>query len=274
MLVEEIEETNNSKNSEHSKNTVDSEKIKEQIKKCMLLLQRHTKDEEKFVALLILPKLLNPKDKELMSIVFKEIDFVFLRRLLISDNSDNNSESQSSLYKIISLNIISSFCYYPEFLNEKRIIKTIPYLISILNENEDLEVTLEILDIFILFTTNENTLREISIPESIKRINNLIINSNHDEIKDKSIKILLYLCQSKYCNSVITIIPKLSEYFIKNNSEFKFRILEIFVALFANMSLNKMRLPDNNQWLLNITKALKIILSNKLGSSQMIIVLF
>jgi len=84
MLVEEIEETNNSKNSEHSKNTVDSEKIKEQIKKCMLLLQRHTKDEEKFVALLILPKLLNPKDKELMSIVFKEIDFVFLRRLLIS----------------------------------------------------------------------------------------------------------------------------------------------------------------------------------------------
>jgi len=77
----------------------------------------------------------------------------------------------------------------------------------------------------------------------------------------------LYLCQSKYCNSVITIIPKLSEYFIKNNSEFKFRILEIFVALFANMSLNKMRLPDNNQWLLNITKALKIILSNKLGKT-------
>jgi len=57
---------------------------KDQINKCMLLLQSHTKDEEKFVALLILPKLLNPNDKELMTIVFKEIDFKFLRRLLIS----------------------------------------------------------------------------------------------------------------------------------------------------------------------------------------------
>jgi len=65
-------------------NNLNENNKKIQIEKCMLLLQSHTNDEEKFVALLILPKLLNPNDKELMTIVFKRIDFKFLRRLLIS----------------------------------------------------------------------------------------------------------------------------------------------------------------------------------------------
>jgi len=98
--------------------------------------------------------------------------------LLISEYSDNDSESQSSLYKIISLNILYSFCGYTEFLNDKRIIKTIPYLISLLNENEDSEVLNILLDIFILFTNCEKTLKEICIPESMEGINRLIINSN------------------------------------------------------------------------------------------------
>jgi len=53
---------------------------------------------------------------------------------MLKEYSDNDSESQSSLYRIISLNILYSFCGYNEFLNDKRIIKTIPYLISLLNE--------------------------------------------------------------------------------------------------------------------------------------------
>eukprot|EP00833_Pecoramyces_ruminatium_P002281 jgi/Orpsp1_1/1176313/evm.model.c7180000057152.1 len=256
MILEEINEKNKKKNNE----VTNDKKTKDQIKKCMLLLKSHTKDEEKFVALLILPKLLDPNDKELMSIVYKEIDFVFLRRLLLS----NNSDSQSSLYKIISLNIISSFCYYPEFLSDKKMIKTIPYLISILNANEDPEIILEILNIFVIFTNNEKTLREISIPESTKKINNLIINSTTDEIKSKSIEILTIFCQTEYYNSVIKIIPNLSECFTKINSELKFLILKLFVALFTNISLNKVNLIDDNQWLSNIQKALKTLLSNKL----------
>jgi len=53
---------------------------------------------------------------------------------MLTEYTDNESNSQPSLYKMISLNIISSFCYYSEFLNDKRILKTIPYMISLLNE--------------------------------------------------------------------------------------------------------------------------------------------
>lgn len=85
MILEEINEKNKKNNNE----VTNDKKTKDQIKKCMLLLKSHTKDEEKFVALLILPKLLDPNDKELMSIVYKEIDFVFLRRLLLSSIYNN-----------------------------------------------------------------------------------------------------------------------------------------------------------------------------------------
>ncbi|ORX72593.1 hypothetical protein BCR32DRAFT_272230 [Anaeromyces robustus] len=255
--------------SSKEKNILNDKNIEEQIKKCMLLLQSHTKDEEKFVALLILPKLLNPNDKKLMTIVFKEIDFVFLRRLLISEYSDNNDlELQTSLYKIISLNIISSFCYYPEFINDKRILKTIPYMISLLKENESLEVLNEILDIFILLTNGEKSLKEISNLESIKSINSLIINSNNDEIKEKGIKIFKILSQVGENKSVIEVLPSITEYFININSVIKFQILEFFVVLFANSSLNEINSLNDTTWLINIQKALKVLLLNKLGSSQ------
>jgi hypothetical protein len=59
-----------------SKNSLD------QLKQCLQLLAPKSKDEDKFVALVILPKLLDPTDTTAVHFVFDRMNFKFITRLL------------------------------------------------------------------------------------------------------------------------------------------------------------------------------------------------
>lgn len=114
------------------------------------LLAERRRDEEKFMALLVLPKLLssseqqNGMDMNAVLKTFERMNFKFLSRLLItgstsSSTSNSKSNQQALLFKTIAMNVLASFIALDEFLPKPELISTIPFMMKALLHSDSMD---------------------------------------------------------------------------------------------------------------------------------------
>ncbi|KAJ3412307.1 hypothetical protein HDV05_000965 [Chytridiales sp. JEL 0842] len=118
----------------------------DQLEQCMKLLSPKSSDEDKFVALVILPKLLDPSDATAVRFVFDRMNFKFIARLLrtpVLSSSDAQTIQAESMH-VIAANIISCFCSFPDLASKPAILERVPLLANILksssHQNHDLHI--------------------------------------------------------------------------------------------------------------------------------------
>ncbi|RUS28706.1 Neurochondrin-domain-containing protein [Jimgerdemannia flammicorona] len=100
---------------------------------CLALLAPSATDESKFVALLLLPRLLDQKDPQTMHRVFAGMNFGFLERLM-KTKSQQEAEIPEETLKSIAVNILSCFCS-EELIQTKQMTARISTLAGLITPN-------------------------------------------------------------------------------------------------------------------------------------------
>ncbi|CAI2182301.1 11600_t:CDS:2 [Funneliformis geosporum] len=106
------------------------EDSRSEINQCLNLLRSESSDDAKFVALMLLPRLLQ-QDQENVRLVFDSMDFKFLERLMRTSNSSDN-DLPDNILKTIAIHIISCFCEVEELISKRQIHARIPTLSTLL----------------------------------------------------------------------------------------------------------------------------------------------
>jgi len=99
-----------------------------QIMEILELLKPESTDEQKFVALLLLPRILDPNDKKVVMNVFHSMDFTFLTRLLVT--TSENEHIPPETLRAIAIHIIECFAEYEELLAQKQLTSRIQYMVK------------------------------------------------------------------------------------------------------------------------------------------------
>ncbi|CAG8758612.1 31102_t:CDS:2, partial [Racocetra persica] len=243
---------------------------KSEIDRCIELLRPSSSDDAKFVALMLLPRLLK-QEKENVILIFDAMDFKFLERLMRTESVNDDNLPDFTL-KSIAVNILSCFCATDELLNRKQIHSRVPTLVSLISPNNE-ELTRDILGILLRLSSVNQGLIYIIDDKFIVEIQELALNVIYYTTigvitsisKDQSFPDSKAIVQ-RY---IIIILKQLSEIFRINQDKIKFDLLQFFVNIFTRMS--DQAINDKSQtsiWLKNFRHGLLAILSSKLGSEQ------
>ncbi|RIA82124.1 Neurochondrin-domain-containing protein [Glomus cerebriforme] len=258
-----------------------------EITRCLDLLSPESSDDEKFVALMLLPRLLQ-HDQETVKLVFEAMDFRFLERLMRTSNL-SDSELPDNTLKTIAVHIISCFCTVDELLSKRQIHDRIPTLSTLLSPEENEELTKDILKIFIRLSSANQAVKYLIDKNVILRIISCITTTMNDEIRYLALQVvfhltnvLITLTSTGQASDTIslqeytyTILNNLSLTFRTNQEKFKFELLDFFVKMFSYMTdqfaqivlLNSDKIKLD-EWTQNIRFGLKEILSSKLDSEH------
>jgi hypothetical protein len=106
---------------------------RDQLTRCIDLLHSDSSDEDKLVALTLIPRILNKDDKESIQVLFNGMNFHFLDRLLVSrknacdvsqlyesttrctlDGKDGTSEAN---FSVVAIQVFATFSKFDEFIN-------------------------------------------------------------------------------------------------------------------------------------------------------------
>ena len=79
----------------------------------LLSLIQSDSDESKVAGLLLIPKTIDCNDEKGMLQIFRAVGFSFLLRLLSSPGSPGDPTDECCLYKVLALNLLSTFCIIP-----------------------------------------------------------------------------------------------------------------------------------------------------------------
>ncbi|KAI9137639.1 Neurochondrin-domain-containing protein [Paraphysoderma sedebokerense] len=99
-----------------------------QLDSCLHLLQESSRDEQKFLGLLLLTKVLDPSDNESVVKSFNHIDQTFIQRLLITKSS--SAEIPADTLHSVAINILLAFCNYEEIASSEQIKSTLQTVVS------------------------------------------------------------------------------------------------------------------------------------------------
>ncbi|CAG8573106.1 3856_t:CDS:2 [Paraglomus brasilianum] len=244
------------------------------------LLAPSSTDSQKFVALTLLPRLLEP-NKETMMMVFEAMDFNFIERLLRTKSS--NPDMQDETLKSIAVNILSCFCMHDDLLEKKQLINRIPSLAKSVGISE--EMSQDIFKIFVKLSSVEKGLVQLIDGEVINAILNTLKTSKDGKrlafqaVNCIGMRELAHLATNtnsdliSSCGLFNEILPELSLLFRTHQDQLKFDLLNMFVDMFSYFDdkLTRELRKDTikfQQWIENIRQGLRDILSSHLGPEQ------
>ncbi|CAG8467771.1 12356_t:CDS:2 [Cetraspora pellucida] len=220
-----------------------------EIDRCIELLRPSSSDDAKFVALMLLPRLLKQEKKNVV-LIFDAMDFKFLERLMRTESVNDDNLPDFTL-KSIAVNILSCFCATDELLNRKQIHARIPTLASLISQNNE-ELTRDILGILLRLSSVNQGLIYIIDDKVISKILQCITSFTNVEIQELALNVIYYttigvttsisqnqsLSDSKTIvqGYIFTIFKQLSETFRINQDKIKFDLLQFFVNIFSLIS--------------------------------------
>ncbi|CAG8512161.1 7005_t:CDS:2 [Ambispora gerdemannii] len=258
--------------------------LSNEIEKCLELLGPSTSDEEKFVALMLLPRLLQ-QDPNNVKVVFEAMDFKFLERLLRTKSSTTSEVSETTL-KAIAVQIIYCFCGLDELLSKKQLFTRIPSLANSITPNDNNEMTKDILKIFMRLSSVQDALIRMTETKTLSKILLCVTSSQDEEVKNLGLLVIRHIAhgiltilakEEKFQNTISledTLSPilfGLSSSFRINQIQLKFDILETLTEIFSNFpeqgNIN-FKPQQSTIWLQNMRFGLREILSSRIGPQQ------
>ncbi|KAJ3007596.1 hypothetical protein HKX48_009038 [Thoreauomyces humboldtii] len=245
----------------------------EQLERCLNLLAPQTKDEEKFVALLMLPRLLDPqKNPQSLHICFRRMNWSFIHRMLEAEDTPNLP--QEALHSI-SVNLLSGFVRDKELVHQPELIACIQPLARLLMiENGDtLETILQCLSSLASSIEGALQLAEAVYLEHISAL----LASQQTNVAGLTLVLLEQLsdvstrepsARSIRSSLETAVLPVLSSTFAKTQESFKFDCAKLLVGLCCREDLKESRGKELPAWALDIRQGTIDILGSKISSEQ------
>ncbi|KAI8825736.1 Neurochondrin-domain-containing protein [Fimicolochytrium jonesii] len=245
-----------------------------QLSKCLDLLSPGRKDEEKFVGLLMIPKLVNPEtDKDAFRMCFEHMDWNFVDRLLTSEGTE---EMPGDTLKGLALNIIQVFGSEADFRNRPELTSRIPSLAKLLDSRDMSEFKRPVMECLYFFADSEEGATQLQDLDTLRRI----YSAMSDGPEDASV-VAFHLFEQLYrtvhsrgeffndANTAFRegFLDMIATTFATVDTHLKFECGRLLMEIFADHDLKPMNGPVSN-WALELRKGIMTILTSKIGSQQ------
>ncbi|RKO92423.1 Neurochondrin-domain-containing protein [Blyttiomyces helicus] len=246
----------------------------QQLDHCLELLERPSRDEEKFVALLILPRLLDPNDPAAVQRAFESMPWSFLRRLLGTDQG--SADLPAETLHAIAANIIASFCAYESLAIRSELVALVPNLARLLRSGDESDLTATVLQCLTGMARSvagvTAVLRAEDAVTSIAAIIGSSASTESDRIAAISLMRLLLLTAFDDTTTTLldatceAVLPGAAEAFAADQGRVKFESLQLSVEVLSAYKVSPEGLP---LWAQKMRDGLKDVFANKLGRNRL-----
>ncbi|TPX35565.1 hypothetical protein SmJEL517_g02082 [Synchytrium microbalum] len=213
-------------------------------------------DEEKFVALCIIPKLLTLDDSDAIKLVYDRMPFKFLTRLLKSNPS---SELPSESLQSVAIQITSCFCFVDDLCQKPPLVKLVPSLAQSLDSQnaENQTIVLNCLLRINAHPSGNQALRRDRVLLSIARL-----------VKSSELSNLATMVTERIYGTDIAVPQTLSDVvlaelaptFKTDQTLLKFQLLKLFCQMLTATDIDKSELAT---WSDDLKHGLSDILGSK-----------
>ncbi|KAJ3181227.1 hypothetical protein HDU87_001356 [Geranomyces variabilis] len=250
-----------------------------QLLKCLSLLTAAGPDENKFVALLLLPRLLHPEtDSAGLTLCFDRMDWSFVHRLLIAEH-DTPDMPQEALHSI-AVHMLAGFALNDELVQRPELLEQVPHLVPLLaNETTGAEVREYILQTLyrIATATPKGAALVGAYAESIGAV--VIAHAKEDEaaasLALNLLSVLFAHAQAATSPAGFELVPIVAKIFSSIETKLKFDaaslLSEMTIALDAASDAATLSLPTPQSmpaWALDVRLGVMNILRSKIGTDH------
>ncbi|TPX69843.1 hypothetical protein SpCBS45565_g02233 [Spizellomyces sp. 'palustris'] len=255
---------------------------RQQLEQCLSLLSSETRDEEKFVAMLILPRLLDPvSDKESLRFTFDHMNWSFVDRLLKA--AEDTADIPADALHTIAVNLLAGFCSDDALATRPKLLTRITLMGDLLaNVPTPSEVVVEsVLQCFHRMAMSRSGLGHLG--PVLQTVVSTALGSR--DAKSSVTKLAFsvvetYVRQANVYRSaedpassamfdsmLLGILPTLAAVFSNNQGQLKFDVGSLLIELCS-------ALPEEQAdkalplWALEIREGLKDVYGSKIGTNQ------
>ncbi|KAI8148522.1 Neurochondrin-domain-containing protein [Fennellomyces sp. T-0311] len=259
-----------------------------EIDRCLTLISPSQPDESKFVGMLLLPRLLNHDQVDLVQHVFDGMNFKFIERLLrTSAVHSETGQVPEPVLREIAINVLASFARYESMASSKVMSDRIPALSTVLKANDESDGTKEALHILLCVSVTKEGLVRMLDPDVIKNVFELVVDTRNDQEQQLGLQ-LLQSTYTRACHmlneksiaslesalkySLQTLFTALSKILANNQDKLKFEALTMLSSVLPGVPSEQImrKFKDDSgedkvsRWLQDLRSGLRQILSSKL----------
>ncbi|TPX47885.1 hypothetical protein SeLEV6574_g02398 [Synchytrium endobioticum] len=215
-------------------------------------------DEEKFVALSIIPKLLQSHDTEAIKRTFDKMPFKFISRLLHATQSAESLPSES--LQSIAIQIVHCFCLVDLLCARPALLKIVPLLTAAIPTQNRRNKQTILQCLFRISATSAG--HEALLQDRVLKPIASLAKSSDPNVSELAAE-LIKLIYSKYGISQTLsdcILAELAPTFKADQGLLKFQLLRLFVRVLTATDVQK---SDPTPWAMDVKSGLKDILTSK-----------
>ena len=239
----------------------------------LLSMVRSDTDESKIAGLMLIPRVVEAHDEKAMLEIFNAVGFSFLLRLLTSPGSPGNSSDESCMYKVLALNLLSTFCVIPSV---ESVIQTDASFVMVCQEiltclqnkilrNSSLDDIITVMISLASFSPGRATLNQ---EEAATRICETIADESIPfEKAEKLLHIYdLIIDLDLFPSHATKILPPMANTFCKCKTKLKFEVFARLVGVLSSENecvQNELRCSTDRSWHCSVRDALMELLRNR-----------
>ncbi|KAI9011141.1 Neurochondrin-domain-containing protein [Gaertneriomyces semiglobifer] len=239
-----------------------------QLLHCLSLLSAETRDEDKFAALLILPRLLDHNNEETLRYAFTGMNWRFIGRLLAAKPNDG---LPADTLHAIAVHIIASFCTDAELCAKQEMHGMVPGMINLLVTKED-EVAESVLRCLSGIVLTDVGARIIDASHGLEALTAVIKSDHKESNRSLGLNILRqyahWLTSSNddnaHAQAISQMMPSLAHVFANEQGQLKFEAAETIASLLAGWQGISIQEPLPS-WGMDLHQGLKSLMSSKLS---------
>ncbi|KAJ3035102.1 hypothetical protein HDV00_004324 [Rhizophlyctis rosea] len=248
-----------------------------QLSHCLDLLFSATRDEDKFVGLMLLARVLDPNDQEAVRRAFDSIPWKFISRLLVT--RDTSAELPVQILHSVAVNIINAFSSFDVLVTRPELTSRAGLVADLLSDRHDEAIATPILQSLLRMAVNAPTqLSEAKVPSILAKTLPHLQNESDREFALQALEMMAQPRSAAVSHSsrddmhesaMFSALQPLSAIFASEHTALKFRILQLLIQILSSTkTIHSNRLAHDLGWEGNIRQGLKDIFGSKISQSQ------
>ncbi|KAI7867642.1 Neurochondrin-domain-containing protein [Spinellus fusiger] len=262
--------------------TATTESTYNDVDQLLALLDPSQPDESKFVAILVLPRLLK-KDEASVEHVFNGMNFKFIERLLRTSASED-AQVPEDVLREIAVNILACFAHYETLATRPPMVDKIPALSIALTPNDPSPVTKEVLHILLCVAIEKQGLVRMLDSDVLRNVLEVFVDTTQEEERRLCVQLIKsvygHACHllhkehipslaSAFAYSLSTLVTALSKVLDLDQAALKFAALDILATVLPDIPMPVVekfkKMHSEHEWLAPIKNGLRQVVTNKVG---------
>ncbi|KAJ3051553.1 hypothetical protein HK097_007433 [Rhizophlyctis rosea] len=236
-----------------------------QLTHCFELLSSAARDEDKFVGLMLLARVLDPNDLASVQRAFEAIPWKFISRLLIT--RETSTELPIETLHAIAVNIMNAFSIFDELVSRPELITRARLLADLLTQRHQEDLTTSILQSLLRMGSSRPVeLIQEGVPVVLAMALPLITKEGDREMILQAIQLLAGAATtSAHHSAFLHALPPLASVFASDQTALKFQVLNILVQILTTAGDQSKSTPG---WEDSIRVGLKDVFGSKISQTQ------